>query len=109
MKVAAGVHIPDRGRVAMDGRSPTTPADAIRLGVSLVRQELIQAGDLDVGQNVLLGHEPHRYFVVDRPELYELAQGRADPSRRRHRSVRHAVLAVARPEASASRSRALSR
>ncbi len=44
MKVAAGVHTPDRGRVSMDGRSPTSPADAIRLGVSLVRQELIQAG-----------------------------------------------------------------
>jgi ribose transport system ATP-binding protein len=73
MKVAAGVHTPDRGRVLMDGHSPTTPAEAIRLGVSLVRQELIQAGDLDVGQNVLLGHEPHRYFVIDRPKLYELA------------------------------------
>jgi ribose transport system ATP-binding protein len=74
MKVAAGVHMADRGRVTIDGHSPATPADAIRLGVSLVRQELIQAVDLDVGQNVMLGHEPHRCFVVDRPKLYELAQ-----------------------------------
>ncbi len=74
MKVAAGVHTPDRGSITIHGETPATPADAIRLGVSLVRQELIQAGDLDVGQNVMLGHEPHRYFVVDRPKLYELAQ-----------------------------------
>lgn len=74
MKIAAGVHQPDRGQVSMDGRSPRTPAEAIALGVSLVRQELIQATDLDVGQNVMLGHEPHRLFVIDRPRLYELAQ-----------------------------------
>ena len=43
------------------------------MGVSLVRQELIQAEDLDVGSNVLLGHEPHRFGVIDRPALYARA------------------------------------
>jgi ABC-type sugar transport system ATPase subunit len=41
--------------------------------VSLVRQELIQAVDLDVGANVMLGHEPHRYGVIDRGALYRRA------------------------------------
>jgi ABC-type sugar transport system ATPase subunit len=73
MKVAAGVHQPDAGTVSINGKSPTSPADAIRLGVSLVRQELIQAEDLDVGSNVLLGHEPHRFGIIDRPALYRRA------------------------------------
>ena len=59
--------------MSIDGQSPSSPADAIRLGVSLVRQELIQAEDLDVGSNVLLGHEPHRFGIIDRPALYRRA------------------------------------
>jgi ribose transport system ATP-binding protein len=74
MKVAAGIHIPDAGTVSIDGKTPESPADAIRLGVSLVRQELIQAEDLDVGSNVLLGHEPHRFGIIDRPALYARAR-----------------------------------
>jgi ribose transport system ATP-binding protein len=60
--------------VSINGQTPQSPADAIRLGVSLVRQELIQAEDLDVGSNVLLGHEPHRFGVIDRPALYRRAR-----------------------------------
>ncbi len=73
MKIAAGVHQPDAGTVTIDGQSPQSPADAIRLGVSLVRQELTQAEDLDVGSNVLLGHEPHRFGIIDRAALYRRA------------------------------------
>jgi ribose transport system ATP-binding protein len=74
MKIAAGVHLPDAGTVSIDGQAPESPADAIRLGVSLVRQELIQAEELDVGSNVLLGHEPHRFGIIDRPALYSRAR-----------------------------------
>jgi len=73
MKISAGSYRPDEGTVTMNGQTPQSPADAIRLGVSLVRQELIQAVDLDVGANVMLGHEPHRYGIIDRGALYRLA------------------------------------
>jgi len=73
MKIAAGAHLPDEGTVKINGQSPASPAEAIRLGVSLVRQELIQATDLDVGANVLLGHEPHRFGVIDWAALYRKA------------------------------------
>lgn len=73
MKVAAGIHQPDRGTVTIDGKTPHSPAEAIALGVSLVRQELIQAGELDVGSNVMLGHEPHRFGMIDTRALYEKA------------------------------------
>ncbi|MES1177455.1 MAG: sugar ABC transporter ATP-binding protein [Myxococcales bacterium] len=78
MKVAAGVHQPDSGSITIDGRSPKGPADAIRLGVSLVRQELTQAHDLDVAANILLGHEPHRFGVIDRAELRRRAVAAID-------------------------------
>ena len=108
MKIAAGVHPPDAGTVSIDGQSPRSPADAIRLGVSLVRQELIQAQDLDVGSNVLLGHEPHRFGIIDRAALYSRASkalarvgGDIDPRMPLRR-------AVARPEAAdGDRARAL--
>jgi ribose transport system ATP-binding protein len=74
MKIAAGIHRPDAGTVSIDGHTPESPADAIRHGVSLVRQELIQAEDLDVGANVMLGHEPHRFGVIDRGALYRRAR-----------------------------------
>jgi ribose transport system ATP-binding protein len=73
MKISAGAYLPDEGTVTMNGQTPQSPAEAIHLGVSLVRQELIQAVDLDVGSNVMLGHEPHRYGVIDRGALYRLA------------------------------------
>ena len=73
MKVAAGIHQPDEGTVTVGGASPTTPAEAIALGVSLVRQELIQADELDVGANVMLGQEPARWGVIDRKALYRKA------------------------------------
>ena len=74
MKIAAGVHLPDAGSVTIGGRVPRDPAEAIGLGVSLVRQELIQAPDLDVAANVLLGHEPHRWGVIDRRALHRSAE-----------------------------------
>jgi ribose transport system ATP-binding protein len=78
MKIAAGIHRPDEGTVTVDGVSPTSPAEAIALGVSLVRQELIQADELDVGANVLLGHEPARFGIIDRKELYRRAAAALD-------------------------------
>src|SRR5262245_65577944 len=56
MKVAAGAHLPDEGTVTMGGQTPRSPADAIRMGVSLVRAELIQAIDQVVGAEQMLGH-----------------------------------------------------
>jgi ABC-type sugar transport system ATPase subunit len=74
MKIASGVYLPDKGTVQVDGRTPTSPAEAIQFGVSLVRQELIQADDLDVASNVLLGHEPRRFGIINRRELYRRAE-----------------------------------
>lgn len=74
MKIAAGVHAPDRGRVSIGEHTPKSPKEAISLGVSLVRQELTQARDLDIASNIMLGHEPHRFGVIQRAELERAAR-----------------------------------
>ena len=76
MKLAAGIHAPDRGTVTIDGHTPRSPKEAISFGVSLVRQELTQAPDLDVASNIMLGHEPHRFGLVKRAELERSALDR---------------------------------
>ena len=108
MKAAAGIQTADEGTVTINGRTPGSPAEAIALGISLVRQELIQAEDLDVGANVLLGHEPARWGIIDREELYRLRLRRAGTGRRRHRSARPAALPVTGAEAAREIARALS-
>jgi ribose transport system ATP-binding protein len=59
MKVLAGVHAPDAGRLLLDGRPVSLKgvADAMRRGVVLIHQELNLAENLDVAANLFLGRE----------------------------------------------------
>jgi ribose transport system ATP-binding protein len=59
MKVLAGVHRPDGGRVILGGRPVhfAGVADAIRLGIVLIHQELNLAENLSVAANLFLGRE----------------------------------------------------
>jgi ribose transport system ATP-binding protein len=60
MKILGGVHQPDAGEIIVDGRPARVPgvADAIRLGIAFIHQELNVLGNLDVAGNVFLGREP---------------------------------------------------
>lgn len=60
MKILGGVHQPDAGEIIVDGRPAKISgvADAIRLGVAFIHQELNVLGNLDVAGNVFLGREP---------------------------------------------------
>jgi len=62
MKILAGIHRPDSGDVAIDGVPVVMhgPADAGRLGIGIIHQELELVGTLDAAANVFLGREPHR-------------------------------------------------
>ena len=62
MKVLAGIHRPDSGDIALDGRPVVMhgPADAGRLGIGIIHQELELVDTLDAAANVFLGREPHR-------------------------------------------------
>ena len=69
MKVLSGVHQPDDGRMAFDGRpyAPASPLEGRAAGVSMIYQELILAPHLTVEENITLGLEQARYGWI-RPQ-----------------------------------------
>jgi ribose transport system ATP-binding protein len=67
MKILAGVQAPDSGALLLDGtvRTIASVQEALSLGIALIHQELNLAETLDVGANIFLGREPHRFGWVD--------------------------------------------
>jgi ABC-type sugar transport system ATPase subunit len=65
IKHIAGVYKPDAGEIRLDGVSLTlhSPADARRLGIETVYQDLALADELSVGANIFLGREPVRRWL----------------------------------------------
>src|SRR2546422_923662 len=60
VKILAGEVPRDGGEVCWQGRFPplTSRADAERLGITMIHQELNLAPHLTVAENIFLGHEP---------------------------------------------------
>ena len=75
MKILAGVHPPDSGRVLLDGTEITFehPGAALDAGVSMLYQELDLAEDLTVYENIFLGSEITSSipFVIDRSAMIQ--------------------------------------
>ncbi|MEY4396031.1 MAG: hypothetical protein RL595_3280 [Planctomycetota bacterium] len=59
MKILSGVYIPDSGSIHVNGNevSFTNPADAMKLGIGLIHQELNLAENLSIADNLFLGRE----------------------------------------------------
>ncbi len=62
VKVLAGVHQPDSGRLVVDGREVTLdgPAASRAVGIAVIHQEASVFPDLSVAENVFIGREPLR-------------------------------------------------
>ena len=88
MKIAAGVHQPSAGTMAIANAhhpspttqhlapfAPRTPIDALNAGIAMVHQELSLAPDVSIAENILAGREPLRAGMVRWRELYARAQG----------------------------------
>ncbi|HEU4657106.1 MAG TPA: ATP-binding cassette domain-containing protein [Capillimicrobium sp.] len=60
VKVLAGVHPPDDGRLVLDGRPVRFrgPADAQHAGIRVIHQHFSLVPDLTVAENLFLGEEP---------------------------------------------------
>ena len=71
IKILAGIHKPDSGRILMDGVPVRfeTPAQAMSAGVVLVPQELRVVPQLSVAENILLGQLPVRRLAGILPTL----------------------------------------
>src|SRR5687768_1317788 len=68
LKVLTGAHPRDGGEVLLEGKSihPRSPADAQRLGISTVYQEINLIPTLSVAENLFLGRQPMKWFRIDR-------------------------------------------
>ncbi len=66
MKIIAGVHSADVGRMRVDGRDVRfrSSRDALAAGIGMVHQELSVAPELSVAENVFLGSQPVNRFGV---------------------------------------------
>jgi rhamnose transport system ATP-binding protein len=62
VKVLAGVHQPDSGRLVVNGREVTLdgPAASRAAGIAVIHQEASVFPDLSVAENVFIGREPLR-------------------------------------------------
>jgi len=76
MNVLAGAFPADAGEITIDGRpyAPHSPLDASRSGIALIHQELSLCPHLSVTENILMGREPSRYGIVDRPASEDRAR-----------------------------------
>jgi len=73
MKVLAGMHQPNEGRIFLEGREVqmANPMDAKAQGVVLIHQELSLCDGLSVAENVYLGELPYsRWGFVDWSTLH---------------------------------------
>lgn len=79
IKTIAGVHRPDSGSIAVDGKTVTfnNPREAQQNGVATMYQELSLYPDLTVAENIFVGHAPRRkigpFNIVDWDTMYRRA------------------------------------
>ena len=94
IKTIAGIWKQDEGEILWEGRSIRlhSPKDAADLGIATVYQDLALADNLDIVQNMFLGREPVRHWVLDEITMEKQAKRTlADLSVVTIRSVRQPV------------------
>jgi ABC-type sugar transport system ATPase subunit len=74
IKTVSGLWAPDGGEIIWEGKPVQLhgPRDAEALGITTIYQDLALADNLDIVQNMFLGHEPLRNRMLDEPKM-ELA------------------------------------
>ena len=68
MKILSGVYTKDGGTIRLDGREIELrdTLEAQKLGISIIHQEINLMQDLTVSENIYIGREPMRGFMIDR-------------------------------------------
>jgi ribose transport system ATP-binding protein len=71
MKILAGYERPTAGQLMVDGieRQFVDAREAEALGIALIHQELNLADHLSIAQNIFLGHEKTRGWLLDRQAM----------------------------------------
>jgi ABC-type sugar transport system ATPase subunit len=94
IKTVAGIWTQDQGEILWEGKPVRlhSPKDAAALGIATVYQDLALADNLDIVQNMFLGREPVRHWVLDETTMEKEAKRTlADLSVVTVRSVRQPV------------------
>jgi D-xylose transport system ATP-binding protein len=94
IKTIAGIWPQDHGEILWQGRPVRlhSPKDATDLGIATVYQDLALADNLDIVQNIFLGREPVKHWVLDEVAMETQAKRTlADLSVVTIRSVRQPV------------------
>jgi ABC-type branched-subunit amino acid transport system ATPase component len=94
IKTIAGIWQPDHGEIIWRGRPVRmhSPRDASDLGIATVYQDLALCDNLDIVQNMFLGREPIKHWVLDEVGMEKAAKRTlADLSVVTVRSVRQLV------------------
>jgi D-xylose transport system ATP-binding protein len=76
VKCVAGIHPIDSGEVLFNGEPVTvnSPTDASHLGIEVVYQDLALADNLDIVQNMFLGRERGRSWLLDEADMEQAAR-----------------------------------
>ena len=72
MKILDGIYTPDSGRITFEGQPVTidNTHTALRLGISMIHQELSPVPYMTVAENIFLGREPlGRFGLIDKRKL----------------------------------------
>ena len=77
IKTVSGLWAPDGGEIIWEGKPVHLhgPKDAEALGITTIYQDLALCDNLDIVQNMFLGHEPLRHRMLDEAKM-ELAARR---------------------------------
>jgi len=72
MKILDGLYPPDRGQIIFQGQTVTvdTTRTALKLGISMIHQELSPIPHMSVAENIFLGREPlARFGMIDKSKM----------------------------------------
>jgi galactofuranose transport system ATP-binding protein len=76
IKIMTGVEHPDSGTIMLDGKlvEVRSPQHSQEIGISTVYQEVNLCTNISIAENILLGHEPHRFGSIDWKTMNSLAK-----------------------------------
>jgi ABC-type sugar transport system ATPase subunit len=98
IKTVAGLWPPDSGEIIWEGRPVRLhhPKDAEALGITTIYQDLALCDNLDIVQNMFLGHEPlHHHLTLDEARMEQATrQTLADLSVTTVSSIRQPVVSL---------------
>ncbi|MHC6175780.1 sugar ABC transporter ATP-binding protein [Glutamicibacter sp. X7] len=80
IKMVAGVHQPDSGRILLDG-AEVSIADtkaSEKLGIATIHQELNLVPSMTIAENITLGRVPRRFGVINRRAMRQIARDALD-------------------------------